>query len=145
MTRSPTARRSSVVFTDCRACGMLLPLRPAVVVASELDEAPDLGAPIVVRSGPGCTQADAARSYAAHAVTMAGLGVQAVLTELGRGSSGIGRLVMIGMWASQMRPDGFTVTDERHVVEAAPALNAVPAPADEASPRSIYPGASRGP
>ena len=83
--------------------------------AIEPEAEPDIPeGPVIVRSYPGRTQADAAVIFAEDAVFMAGHGYRPISQSWADGRPGMARVVTLGVAGMMIRPKGFlTVTYQR--------------------------------
>jgi hypothetical protein len=87
--------------------------------------------PIIVWSYPGRNQVDAGELYAKHAVGLAGQGYTPIAQSWAEGRPGAGRVLVMGVFASSIRPKGFlTVTYRLEPAKEAPAALA-PDPIDQ--------------
>jgi hypothetical protein len=87
--------------------------------------------PIIVWSYPGRTQVDAGEVYAKHALELAVEGYVPISQSWAEGRPGAGRVLMIGLFASSIRPKGFlTVTYRLEPAKEAPTALA-PDPIDQ--------------
>jgi hypothetical protein len=76
--------------------------------------------PIIVRAYPGRTQADASVLFQSDAVMLAGKGYRPLSQSWADGRAGTGRVLMLGLAANSIRPDGtLTVTYQKLEIEDA--------------------------
>ena len=104
----PSCGRASMMKPDppydywCGACKLTFASTRTVVVPPPM---------VAVWSYPGRTQADAAEIFAGHAVEMAAQGYSPISQSWAEGRPGVARVLMIGLFASMIKPKGFlTVT-----------------------------------